>query len=439
MSVAAEASLLGAVIHDRTAFDLVADVLAEHHFSLGEHRDVWRAVRALKDQRQHVDLQSAQDMLRAVGNLVVADRLPGIVKHRGATDGVRTYASQIRSAWSLREAENACHEFSHADSGKAAEERIRSLIGRLQEIETGDLAEVQLAGDICRQVLRGIRAEADGAVTPDTLIPSGLRALDNLIVGFEPGVLSVFAARPGVGKSTLATKLADSFGMRGIPTSVFWLEDGARAFGRRAIAARTRLRAQLLRKGSPEAAEAYARAAEKVEATAAWPIWLTTSERRMDIHQLCGLVRRLVREKGIKVFIADHLGEVKLSLRDFEGRHDALGDAVRAFRDTCREMGACPILMVQENRQREQFQNRDRSQAALSYIANSGEIEQVARLVGFLSSTEGTTEGDLPARLTIDVRKNTNGPRGQAVLDYYPQYMTCDDPESLVMEAQLAV
>lgn len=311
---------------------------------------------------------------------------------------------------------------------------INQLVSRLQQIEVDPSITVELAGEVMRRMMRSTLKSARGQGDDFPIYPSGLRKLDDYIQGFAPGEIAIFAARPGIGKSILATRLADSFGQRGCPGALSWLEDGAPAFGRRAIAQRARVKATLLRQGRPGSIPEYLRAERIIEASAKWPIWLVTSDRQMDVRQLCGLVRRLAAEREIKWMIVDHLGEVKLHISDFDKRNYAIGDAIRAFRDACREVGVCPILFVQENRKREE-KGYSNSQARLSYIADSSEIEKAARIVGFLSTNTEPEGSRLQSKFTIDISKNTNGPRGKVELDYYPEFMTVDDPQPITFEA----
>ncbi len=277
-----------------------------------------------------------------------------------------------------------------------------------------------------------LQAEARGAPARNPIIPSGLRALDRIIMGFTPGEVAIFAARPGVGKTVLATRLAVSLGRRGIPTSLFGLEDGPWSFANRAIAVTARVKGQLLRQSAPDAVLEYQRASREVTKM---PVHLFNDDEGVTVQALCAEVQKQAVEQGIKVVIVDHWGELLTSLAGFQGKHDAIGHQIRLFRNTCRAVKVAPIVFVQENRKREDSGNRGVA-ASLSYIADSAEIEKVARIVGLLSTTEYTEEGDTrPDEFNIDVKKNTNGPKGKATLVYNKEFWSCDDPEPLTYDA----
>lgn len=284
------------------------------------------------------------------------------------------------------------------------------------------------------QHLKDLQAEARGAPPKHPLIPSGLRMLDRVIFGFTAGEVAIFAARPGIGKTVLATRLAVSFGMRAIPTALYGLEDGALSFARRAISIRARVPGQELRVASLARVEAYLRAQRKIEHEPMY-VDLCTDDEGATPSSICEDIKKKAAEQGLKVAIIDHIGELLFPLAGFQGKHDAIGHGLRMIRNVCRVAGVVPIIFVQENRKREDAAYRGAA-ASLSYIADSAEIEKVARIVGLLSTMEKRDEGDpRPGEFVIDIRKNTNGPKGRVTLDYFPECLTCEDPEPLIFDA----
>lgn len=434
-----EKALLKVLLVERKTWDLVSAGLRPEHFLVNAHRLVFSAIQGLHKKQQHVDPITVDAVLAGqgvLGDAVPAGFVHGLLQGPGSIGGAQAYAGQLRRLWAHRAAQQVARRILASDPSADPSEVLSHSVRELQLIESGETAEVQLAGDLMSGVLHRLVDEADGKV-PKRLLKCGLRSLDRIIQGFEPGSPAIFAARPGVGKSVLATRLADGFGEAGAPTAVFWWEDGPDAFGRRAIAGRLKFRASLLREGQAQAKNQYREAIAKVAASRTWPIYVVTASRRMSVQEMCGMIRRLAREYGIKVFIADHLGELKLNLKDFDGRHDALGDAVREYREVCKEVGAVPILMVQMNREVE----REAPAGAppkLSYLFGSGEIEQIARVVGFLSRPAQSEDDALdgrPEKLIIHVTKNTNGPKDVKVeLNFFPEFMTCDDPEPVTLD-----
>jgi replicative DNA helicase len=132
------------------------------------------------------------------------------------------------------------------------------------------------------------------------------------------------------------------------------------------------------------------------------------------------IVRRYAREYGIRLFLADHLGEVKLDDGLAGTRNDErLGDALREFRDSTEEVGACSVMFHQLNREVEKLGGRPR----LSWLQGSGQIEQIARVVGFVSH-EGRS-------FNIDVVKNTHGaPDVRVELGWAPETASVFEPNA---------
>jgi replicative DNA helicase len=141
----------------------------------------------------------------------------------------------------------------------------------------------------------------------------------------------------------------------------------------------------------------------------------------MTIAEISARMRRLSREKGVRVFVADHLGEMRVERDDRWGdRHDlALGKAARAFRDTAKELGAAPVLVSQMNRQ---IERRNDGQPRMADLDGSGQVEQAARVIAFLSQPEDAS-GKF---FQVDLVKNTNGRTGPIRLRWVPERMAVE-------------
>jgi replicative DNA helicase len=294
------------------------------------------------------------------------------------------------------------------------DEHVKRLVG----IEAGKVRKpVRYGEGLMREAERLERERTEPAGAPLTLTPTGMGPLDLVIGGYEVGVPQLYAARPGGGKSAFARALARSAASRGIPTMLFWWEDSERQAIIGNLAGQAGVPRALFRHGRMLQAEHWDRIGGAISQASSWPLWIdaTKGVRGSEIPRL---VRRYAREYGIRLFLADHWGEVRLD-EDLHGQRgdERLGDALRSFRDATEEVGAAAVAFHQLNRDVEKLGGKPR----LSWLYNSSQLEMIARVIGFLSIEART--------LAIDVVKQTSGPANVRVeLGWDPETMCVLDP-----------
>lgn len=422
----AEQAVLGALLSDEEAWDLVADVLRPAMFGVKGHEHIAEVMWSLKAQRKPVDavtVASALDAKGLLGSAVPSDVPYALQRAVGIASNARSYALTVRELWALREARKAAAELLEDNSDTPAVQLIDGFAKRLIGIEAGKIRKPLRYGEgLEREAQRLEREAANPDAAPMTLIPTGLGPLDVVIGGYEPGVPQLYAGRPGGGKSAFAPTLARLAAARGIPTMLFWWEDSERQALIRSLAQQAEVPRAAFRHGRMLAPEHWQRVARACADAAGWPLYIDAT-KGVKGSEVGRIVRRYAREYGIRLFLADHLGEVKLD-DDLRGSRDdmRLGDALREFRDSTEEVGACCVAFHQLNREVEKLGGKPR----LSWLYGSGQLEQVARVVGFVSN-EGRS-------FFIDVVKQNHGPRDVRVeLAWNPETMSVFAPQAVML------
>lgn len=261
-------------------------------------------------------------------------------------------------------------------------------------------------------------------------LETGFWELDRKTNGLQRGEMIVIAARPSMGKTSLAMNIAEHVALQvGEPVGVFSLEMTAEALVMRLLCSQARLNQHRLRDGSMEehdferiaaAADRLSRARLYIDDTAG-----------LDILQLRARARRMKDRHGIKLFVIDYLQLVQSSThrRGDANRAQELGEISSGVKSLAKELDVPVIVLSQLNRDLE----RDRTRKPrLSDLRESGAIEQDADVVGLLyranpknprepassdEDDEAIASSDvIPVNLLI--AKQRNGPTGDVHLNF---------------------
>ncbi len=268
---------------------------------------------------------------------------------------------------------------------------------------------LELTADYCTELDEAIRSGK-----PISFI-SGFRGIDRHTGGFRPGELVIIAARPSNAKSSFVMAMLFHFAITCVNAGAFWLEDDWYDAVRRFQQLNADIKSEAFR-DSKMALEFLTRSyLLHQEAQNRLRI---DDEHGLTIDDICARMRRMHREHGTKVFVADHLGEIVRDPSDrFGERYDLVrGVAARKYRDCAKELGAVPILVSQMNRYIERREG-DAANPQLSDIDGSGQVEQAARIVIFLKLNLQDRE------LRWRMEKNMNGPAANGRLQWIPERM----------------
>jgi len=382
-----ERFVLGLVLKNFAVYHpQVADTLVELDFIVESHRDIWRAITKLRSAGSAVDRVTIFKHFAQFGQEAI-DKIGGLSGLTDMEDGVPDipnigdYATRVRMKSTLRQAvelcrvtiERLCLPTATTDDVLAAEKVIRKLSESTQPPQRfKSLGEV-IRGDGS--------AEAWKAFSQPQLTENGLPfpwyRLNAATGGLRPGNLAIVAARPGAGKTTLATQL--SVFLAGMRRQVVFvsLEMGEVDIARKVVAARAEVGLNDWMNGTLNQGEA--RAITKASAE------LSTLTMYMDERKQVtapGLHTALIRHKaefGLDLVVIDYLGIMQATGRQ-SNRNEDLSDITRSVKLAAMELQVPFLCLSQLNRESEKQGRRPR----LSDLRDSGSIEQDADIVMFL-------------------------------------------------------
>jgi replicative DNA helicase len=248
-----------------------------------------------------------------------------------------------------------------------------------------------------------------------TGLPTGFIDLDKLTTGMHPGEMIVIAARPSVGKTSLAMNIAEHVAIdNNIPVGVFSLEMTADSLVLRMLCSRSRVNLRNVRDGFL-AERDFPKLTLNAGKLAGAPIFIDDSSG-LSILQLRAKARRMFQQYGIKLFVIDYLQLLHSSSRKAENRQQEIADISGGIKALAKELNVPVIVLSQLNREVEREKGRA---PRLSDLRESGSIEQDADLVGLLYKPSSKSDDDesggasepedaIPVNLLI--AKQRNGP-----------------------------
>jgi replicative DNA helicase len=417
----AERTLALTLVSSPSAYDYCGEVIEREMFTDALAGQIYSAVQALLFRGLPVSAVAVQAELLESG--VAKTAIPSW--SRGVTvppNETASLANRIRECWAQREVValgQRVGEISLQRGSQAALNAIAEIQAKLQSKPTAKAKSMlQVSHDLVSELTEQL--SGGGKVTFDT----GYELLDKYTNGLRVGELFVIGARPSQGKSSFVMGMMAYLARTGVNVGAFWLEDDWRDAGRRYHQARHYVPAMELR-GSPQMAlrrlnDVVVRNVEEQERI------FIDDTHGLSATDIAARMRRMAREDGVKVFFADHLGEFGISQGDSWGdRHDlALGKAARIYRDTAKDLGCVPVLCSQMNRRVEQ---RAGQEPVLSDLDGSGQLEQAARVVAFIS-TPTNDQGESTGEFLVRLRKNMGGPKCEFALRWVPQRMAVENP-----------
>ncbi len=285
------------------------------------------------------------------------------------------------------------------------------------EVNSPDGSEVM---DNC---IRSFMERHRGEGPPE--ISTGIKALDQAIIGLRPKKMYVIAARPGMGKTAMKDTVRRAVMDQGYVVCDFNLEMGSDEIGERELAFRSMVN---LRKVMAAREVSDAELARVVGAAGSVPRglwWVYDNCFSMDdIILRCRSAKKRAKKEGKKVglILIDYLQ--LLSDQGTEGRQQSVSACSRQTKILSKEMDAAVMALSQLNRQCE---FREDKRPMLSDIRESGSIEQDADMIGFLYR-EHQYRPEVPAELTeLIIRKQRAGPTGTVHIRFNPRTVHFDD------------
>jgi replicative DNA helicase len=281
----------------------------------------------------------------------------------------------------------------------------------------GGLAEMRSIEDVLHEEIDKLEELSRKGVGL-TGTPSGFTDIDELTGGFQPGNLIVLAARPSMGKSTLATNIVENAAIdHGRPAALFSLEMSETELAHRFIASQAKVSSDELRKGRVKA-DRWPKVLRAVEKLARAPIFIDDSSD-IGVLEMRAKARRLHAKHGLGLIVVDYLQLLRPDGRA-DSRVEAVGQMSRGLKILARELEIPVIAVSQLSRA---VESRNPPIPMLSDLRESGQVEQDADVVMFVYREEYyDKESERLGEADIILAKHRNGPVGEVSLTFLSKY-----------------
>ena len=421
----AEESVLGAMLLSATAVGNVSEILDASDFYRESHGKIYLAALGLWAKGEPVDAITIaneldeRSQLEAVGGQSRIAELAALVP---STSNVEHYARIVKEMATLRGLVRAGQEITRLGQDRPGEvvdlvDRAEQIVFELgQQRVTSDFSHIEV---LLKESFERITQLYEAGVDI-TGVTSGFKELDSLTSGFQAGNLVILAARPSMGKSSLALGIATNLGVRHeIPVALFTLEMSKSEVTQHMMCSEAKVESQRLRSGRL-APDDWPRLTAACDRLTKAPIYVddTGSTTIMEVRSKA---RRLKsREPALGLIIVDYL-QLMTSGATAENRVQEVSQISRALKVLARDLDVPILALSQLSRAVEQ---RHDKRPILSDLRESGSLEQDADLVFFIYRDEYYLgeESDQQGVAEVILSKHRNGPTGTAKLSFLRRY-----------------
>ena len=424
-SIEAEESLLSGILIDNNTLLDIVDIISPEDFYRSAHQKIFSGIVELFSKNEPVDLVTLTNALKERGNLeeiggatylaTLVDTVPLAVNAKHYAKIVHDKASLRRLIEKANDIAKECFEdrgnvdeiidFAESSIFEISKNKHKQAFYPISEIIDGNIETLE---------------ERQGNKALVTGVPTGFTRLDNLISGLQKSELIILAARPSMGKTALALNIARNAAVdANVPVAIFSLEMSKEQLSMRLLCSEARIDSSRLRGG-------FFSMEDWRKLTDAAGVLSDTSIFIDDTPDISGMeirakARRLKMEKDIGLVIIDYLqlmkGRMSAERRDLE-----ISEISRSLKALAKELDVPVMALSQLNRMLEQ---RNDKQPRLSDLRESGALEQDADVVAFIYRDEiYNSDENNPKKGTADIliRKNRNGPTGEATLTFLDSY-----------------
>lgn len=404
-----EQALLSVVIADNTLFDSVS-FLSVGDFSQGLMQDVFAAIGRIIIAGNKADFVTIVDEIKSFHENAYSV-LYDIINVSSSAENVLVYAENILRESKKRKALSITQFIVESvnKSGVNIDDVIASAQKQLADLELQSVEEIKpfgFLGDKFLELLDKRMHAKDGMIG----ISTGFQELDLITNGFQEGQLIVLGARPGNGKTTLATNIAMTEVNNGGSVAFFTLEMTDLSLFERLVASEAGIDAKNIKSGQvdnfqiQEIVKTIGKMKDK-------KMFLRDALNVEDVGKQC---RQIKKQYGLSFIVVDYLG--LLLNGKHEHAHLVLGEITRALKKLALKMNVPILLLSQLNRE---VDKRGDGIPKLSDLRQSGNIEQDADIVMFISQEDkDNSASPVHGYGLITIAKHRNGELASIILGF---------------------
>jgi replicative DNA helicase len=430
-SIEAEQSVLGGLMLDNDAWDLVADKVNADDFYRHDHRSIFRAINHLAENAKPLDIVTLSEWLKQNNQLQDAGGiayLAILAKDTPSAANIRAYAEIVREKSILRQligvgtdiADNAFNP-----QGRTSKDLLDEAEKKVFSIAEQGTRQTQAFRPI-QKLIKSTLAHIETLSKLDSTITgvsTGYSQLDEMTSGLQKGDLIIVAGRPSMGKTTFSMNIAEyAAAYLKLPVAIFSMEMPAEQLTLRMLSSMGRVDQHRVRTGKLTD-EDWPRIATAVRIFADVPMFIDDSPG-LSPTEVRARARRLVREHGqLGLIVLDYLQLMQTG--GSENRTAEVSEISRSLKALAKELSVPIIVLSQLNRSLEQRPNK---RPIMSDLRESGAIEQDADMIIFIYRDE-VYNADSPDKGTAEIiiAKQRNGPIGTTRLTFLGQYTRFDN------------
>lgn len=421
----AEMAVLGSIMLRPEAIYEIEDVLQSGCFYSNRHGLIFETMQELAARREPIDVialstrLTEKKLLDQCGGNSYLSELTNAVP---SSASVKHYADIVQKKYVLRRLIKAADDISDVAFNEDSDE-IDSILDHAEK------KVLDITATPKGQKFISIKTTLNGAwdrieklhENPGELrgVPTGFRDLDNLTAGFQRSDLIILAARPSMGKTTLALDFARIAATRhNIPVGIFSLEMDAQQLVDRLLSAESRINAWNLRTGKLSMDSEFSRLRDAMDKLSKAPIFIDDTSGN-NIARMRSYARRLKAEHGLGLIIVDYL-QLMSPTKNYDSMVNQVTEISRALKGLARDLEVPVIALSQLSRAVESRGGKPR----LSDLRDSGSIEQDADMVMFIHRDDKYKGQDEKTNIAeILIEKHRNGPIGKVDL-YFDEKTT---------------
>jgi len=414
----AEMSLLGSIMLRPEAIFDIMDIISADSFYSEKHRVIFSTMMELFQKRSPIDLLSVSSKLKEKGWL---DQIGGntylteIVNIVPSSANISYYAEIVQKKYMMRRLIEASDHISQVgyDENKELEEILESAEKKLFEVTNYNTAhkfvhikdELEEAWERLDKLHSG-ENEMRG-------IPTGFSDIDHKLAGFQKSDLIILAARPSMGKTSLALDIARQAAVNhGITVGIFSLEMSSQQLVDRMLAAQANVDAWKLRTGKLSRQNDFEAIRESLDKLNKAPIHIDDQPGN-NLLKMRSMARRLKNEHNLGLIVVDYLQLIVPTQTKNDNVVQQITEISRGLKNLAREMDVPVLALSQLSRAVEQRGGKPR----LSDLRDSGSIEQDADVVMFIHREDKYKDESEKTNIAeILIEKHRNGEVGKVEL-----------------------
>ncbi len=424
-SMPSEQAVLGSIMLRKDAMHEVEDMITPDSFYAEKHKIIFKAMLDLSSKNEPIDMLSLSTKLseqKLLNNIGGNQYLAEIVNTVPSSTNVKHYADIVQKKYVLRsliEAADYVSELAFEEGDDhmndildLAEKRIFSVVSSPKnqkfvnlKDELGEAYERLEKLHENKGMLRGL--------------PTGFKDLDSMLSGFQDSDLIILAARPSMGKTTLALDMSRLAAVNHDKSVlIFSLEMSSQQLVDRMLSAQSRVNAWNLRTGNLSSDREFSQLRDSLDKLAKAKIFID-DQAGNSIVRMKSLARRIKAEKGVDLIVVDYL-QLMTTSKNYDSMVNQVTEISRSLKGLAKELNVPVLALSQLSRAVESRGGRPR----LSDLRDSGSIEQDADVVMFIHREDkGKDAMDKTNIAEILVEKHRNGPTGKVEL-YFDEKTT---------------